>query len=232
MRIGRPVDTTQIDGSLNVAKDTTITGNLSVSGSSTFTNPIIEGSYPRKGATLLDNGVAGQKTYTISTSNWTEMYVLKPTSTATDQMYNITLPTITSATVGAQLIISYQPWSITVYNTQYTTINGAMYFPELEYNNTQTTINTFWMGVPSGGGTTNLVYYTIYFSAMPTGLGGYIWVATHSNYRDRMQNTWNYLQTFSSGITVSAGGTVSLPSGSISDSALTSNIPLKNGTTF
>jgi hypothetical protein len=32
IRIGRPADTVYIDGSLNVAKDTTITGNLSVSG--------------------------------------------------------------------------------------------------------------------------------------------------------------------------------------------------------
>ena len=36
IRLGRPADTVYIDGSLNVAKDTTITGNLIASGTTTF----------------------------------------------------------------------------------------------------------------------------------------------------------------------------------------------------
>ena len=190
IRIGRAQDTTQIDGSLNVLKGVNITGDLSVSGS------ITEGSYPRKGTTVLNNSVAGQKTYTISTSNWTETYALTPSSTATNQMYNITLPTATSATVGAQITISYQPFNISVNNSQYTTINGDMYFPEIQYDATQTTINTFWMGMAGTPQQTNLVFYTIVFTAMANGVGGYIWVATHSNYRDRMANYWPYKQTF------------------------------------
>jgi hypothetical protein len=182
--------------------DTTVfpqlTLNNTFSGTNTFTNPIIEGSYPRKGSTVLDNSVAGQKTYTISTSNWTETYVLQAKSTTTNEMFNITLPTITPSILGAQIIISYNPWYVTRTKNQYTTLNGDMYFPEINPDNIQSTTQAFWAVVPASS-QPNPIYYTIYFTAVSGSLGGgnnSYWLATHSTYRNYMTNTWDYKQIF------------------------------------
>ena len=57
IRLGRPADTTQIDGSLNVLKGVNITGNLVVSGSTTFT------SLPTCSATVSSANQLTNKSY-------------------------------------------------------------------------------------------------------------------------------------------------------------------------
>lgn len=195
--------------------------NSTFSGSNIFNNPIRNGSsMPLKGSTYLNNTTT--KTYVLSTSTWTENYVLKPTSTSTNEMYNITLPVITADMVGAHIIMSYQPFGITTTLTQYTTIQcttTGMYFPEIQSNNTFNSIQTFWSPGPTGGGQTNPVYYTIYFTAVENDIGSYIWVATHSNYFNMMNNTWAYPQTFTSGIT--SNGAITATAGITASAAQT-----------
>lgn len=229
VKIGRSNDLVKIDGSLNVVGTLTLsTGGLSDSAlssnvplkngtnvftnSNTFNNPIRNGSsMPLKGCTYLNNTTT--TTYVLSTSNWTENYVLKPTTAYSTEMYNITLPVITANMVGAHIIMSYQPFDITTTTAQYTTIQcslpSGMYFPEISPDNTFNSIQAFWAPGPTGGGQTNLVYYTIYFTAVQNDIGNYIWVATHSNYFNMMNNTWAYPQTFTSGITSNGGITAS-----------------------
>jgi hypothetical protein len=64
IRIGRPEDITQIDGSLNVLKGVNITGDLVVSGSTTFT------SLPTCSATVSSSNQLTNKTYVDNEISW------------------------------------------------------------------------------------------------------------------------------------------------------------------